>query len=200
LSGSSFEDVDLAQAVFDDVDLHGARFSNARLAGAQFSNVSLRDANITDADLKGLRIQGVAVTDLLAAWAARQAQPRPAAVVYAKHLAGLQRFYAAVGGLAVTQAEADHVVLESPAFELVLVAMPAAIADRTVLAQPPERREDTPIKLVFPCDDIARIRALAASLGGALNPPGREWSWRGQLTCDGHDPEGNVLQFRQAAR
>jgi predicted enzyme related to lactoylglutathione lyase len=128
-----------------------------------------------------------------------KAVPKPAAVIYAKHLAGMQAFYEAVTGLALTHAAADHVVLESPAFELVLVAMPAAIADTIHIASPPERRSETPIKLVFATDSIARVREQAAALGGALNPPDREWSWQGHITCDGHDPEGNVLQFRQRA-
>ena len=194
---SRFEDVDLARAVFDDVNLQGARFSNANLAGAVFNKLSLADAGIDDAQLDGLRIDGVLVTDLQAAWAAQQAAARPAAVIYAKQLATLRRFYQATTGLALVQEADGHVVLASPAFELVLVAMPAAIADTIHIASPPLRREDTPIKLVFVVDSLARIRDLAATLGGELNPAGQEWIFGGQRVCDGHDPEGNVLQFRQ---
>jgi predicted enzyme related to lactoylglutathione lyase len=122
---------------------------------------------------------------------------KPAAVVYVKNLAEMSAFYAAVTGLAVTHQAADHVQLESPAFELVLVAMPAAIAEGITITCPPERRTDTPIKLVFATDSLARVRAQAAALGGELNPPEHEWAWHGQRSCDGHDPEGNVLQFRQ---
>jgi predicted enzyme related to lactoylglutathione lyase len=66
-----------------------------------------------------------------------------------------------------------------------------------VITRPPERRTETPIKLVFATDRIARVRERAAALGGALSPPEHEWVWNGQRSCDGHDPEGNVLQFRQ---
>ena len=194
---SRFEDVDLARAVFDDVNLQGARFSNANLACAVFNKLSLADAGIDDAQLDGLRIDGVLVTDLQAAWAAQQAAARPAAVIYAKQLATLRRFYQATTGLALVQEADGHLVLASPAFELVLVAMPAAIADTLHIASPPLRREDTPIKLVFVVDSLARIRDLAATLGGELNPAGQEWIFGGQRVCDGHDPEGNVLQFRQ---
>ena len=194
---SRFEDVDLARAVFDDVNLQGARFSNANLACAVFNKLSLADAGIDDAQLDGLRIDGVLVTDLQAAWAAQQAAARPAAVIYVKQLATLRRFYQATTGLALVQEADGHVVLASPAFELVLVAMPAAIADTIHIASPPLRREDTPIKLVFVVDSLARIRDLAATLGGELNPAGQECIFGGQRVCDGHDPEGNVLQFRQ---
>jgi predicted enzyme related to lactoylglutathione lyase len=122
---------------------------------------------------------------------------KPAAVVYAKDLAPMAAFYAAVTDMALTHQAADHVLRESPAFELVLVAMPAAVAEGVTVTRPPERRTDTPIKLVFATDSITRVRAQAAALGGELNPPEREWAWNGQRSCDGHDPEGNVLQFRQ---
>jgi len=207
LPDSRFEDVDLARSVFDDVNLQAARFSNANLAGAVFNNLSLADARIDDAKLDGLRIDGVLVTDLQAAWAAQQAAAKltnkpaakPAAVIYAKHLATLSQFYQATTGLVLVMAQRadDHVVLASPAFELVLVAMPEAIAATVHIANPPERREDTPIKLVFAVDSLGRVRDLAARLGGELNPPEREWDFGGQRVCDGHDPEGNVLQFRQ---
>lgn len=199
MPGSRFEDVDLARSVFDDVNLQDARFSNANMAGAVFNNLTLADARIDDAKLDGLRIDGVLVTDLQAAWAAQQAAAKPAAVIYAKHLATLRRFYQAATGLVLAHEADDHVVLASPAFELVLVAMPTAIANTVHIASPPVRREDTPIKLVFAVDSLARLRVLVAGLGGELNPPGREWEFNGQRICDGHDPEGNVLQFRQRA-
>ena len=75
MTGSRFENVDLADAVFDDVNLQGARFSNVNLTGAEWRNVSLRNATILDADIEGLRIRGVLVSDLLAAWDARPTPP-----------------------------------------------------------------------------------------------------------------------------
>jgi hypothetical protein len=32
-----------------------------------------------------------------------------------------------------------------------------------------------------------------------LDPAASEWTWRGLRHCDGHDPEGNVIQLRQPA-
>jgi hypothetical protein len=34
---------------------------------------------------------------------------------------------------------------------------------------------------------------------GAVNPPDQEWSFNGITVCDGLDPEGNVVQFREHA-
>ncbi len=33
--------------------------------------------------------------------------------------------------------------------------------------------------------------------GGEVFPPEREWNFQGYRVCDGMDPEGNVVQFRQ---
>jgi predicted enzyme related to lactoylglutathione lyase len=108
-------------------------------------------------------------------------------------------FYIEACGMRLTHSEDDHVVLESAAFQLVIVAVPKSIAAPIQVATPPARREDTPIKLVFRVGSIDAVREAVARLGGELNPPGREWSFQGCRVCDGHDPEGNVVQFREAA-
>jgi len=125
---------------------------------------------------------------------------RAGAVVYAKDISRVSAYYAGVTGLEVTHSEAGHVVLESPALQLVVVAIPAQIADSIELADPPIRRTGTPIKLVFPVASISAARKAAQALGGELNPPEREWQFQGVRVCDGHDPEGNVLQLREHAR
>lgn len=125
--------------------------------------------------------------------------PRPGALLFAKDLDGLARFYERLLGLSVQRADGDHVVLASATFELIVHAIPAAIAQDITIGNPPEIREETPIKLLFPVASIADARAIAASLGGQLNPPDREWQAHGIRVCDGYDPEGNVFQLRQAA-
>jgi hypothetical protein len=44
---------------------------------------------------------------------------------------------------------------------------------------------------------ISGLRALAESSGGVIEPADREWSFNGATVCDGLDPEGNVIQFRE---
>ena len=124
-------------------------------------------------------------------------QAKAGAVLYAKNLARVSAFYAQVCGLRTSPVENDHVVLESPAFQLVVLAIPEAIAATIAIATPPIRRENTPIKLVFFVDSIDAARECAVSLGGALNPSEREWRFEGGRVCDGYDPEGNVLQLRE---
>lgn len=123
--------------------------------------------------------------------------PKPGAVLYAKDIQRMAKFYEGVALLTVTHAERDHVVLESDAIQLVIHGIPKAIADSITIAEPPVVREDTPIKLVFPVPSLADARARAAALGGHLNPSQKEWQAHGFRACDGHDPEGNVVQLRQ---
>ena len=122
------------------------------------------------------------------------------AVVYAKDPARVATFYEHLVPMSVIHREPDHVILESPVAQLVVHAMPRPIADSIEVASPPERRTKTPIKLFFTVESLAGVRAGAAALGGELNAPEQEWEWLGWRICDGHDPEGNVVQFRERAR
>ena len=125
--------------------------------------------------------------------------PLAAAVLYAKDISKVGDFYAKVACLQVTHEEQDHVVLESGAFQLVVVAVPPELGATIHVTKPPHRRESTAIKLVFPVDSLRAARHAAQSHGGQLNSPGREWLFQGSRVCDGHDPEGNVVQFRERA-
>ncbi|MEP6505274.1 MAG: VOC family protein [Betaproteobacteria bacterium] len=120
------------------------------------------------------------------------------AIVYAKDIARLSQFYAAVAGLEIVHEVADHVVLESETHELVVVAIPAATAARIVISTPPARRENTAFKLSFLVDSLAEARSAARAAGGDLNPPEKEWDFQGLRVCDGCDPEGNMIQLREA--
>ncbi|MGB6555400.1 MAG: VOC family protein [Candidatus Binataceae bacterium] len=119
------------------------------------------------------------------------------AVVYAKNLTLVQAFYQAVLSLEVRSAEKDHVVLASPTFQLVVLQVPEHIGSSIKIENPPRRRTETPIKLVFEVTSISTTRAVARLYGGELLPPEREWNFQGYRVCDGQDPEGNVVQFRQ---
>jgi predicted enzyme related to lactoylglutathione lyase len=119
------------------------------------------------------------------------------AIVYAKDIQRVARFYAEVADLEVMHEVDDHVVLESETHELVIVAIPAATAARIVIATPPVRRENTAFKLSFGVASLAEARSAAQDAGGELNPPEREWDFQGLRVCDGCDPEGNMIQLRE---
>ena len=68
LSGSRFEDVKLADSPFTNVDMSGWRVEDVTLAGTKIRNVNLREVAITDCAVEGMTINGVLVTDLIAAY------------------------------------------------------------------------------------------------------------------------------------
>ena len=119
------------------------------------------------------------------------------AIVYAKDIQRLARFYAEVADLEVMHEVDDHIVLESETHELVIVAIPAATAARIVITSPPARRENTAFKLSFAVASLAEAREAAKAAGGELNAPDKEWDFQGLRVCDGCDPEGNMIQLRE---
>jgi predicted enzyme related to lactoylglutathione lyase len=123
--------------------------------------------------------------------------PQAGAVLYAKDFRRLAEFYRRVAGLQEREAADDFICLESNAFQLVVLQIPAHIAETITIETPPRRRESTPIKLVLFVASVEAGRSAARENGGELNPPEREWSFQGHKVCDGVDPEGNVFQLRQ---
>lgn len=123
--------------------------------------------------------------------------PKPSAVVFVADVPTMRRFYQALASMALLQEDEVHAVLELEGFQLVIHALrgapPAAPGGQVPV------REDSYIKVCLPVESIAAARARAAALGGAIKPPNSEWEARGFRACDGHDPEGNVLQVRQIA-
>jgi catechol 2,3-dioxygenase-like lactoylglutathione lyase family enzyme len=118
-------------------------------------------------------------------------------VLYAKDVNRIAAFYAAVLGLQPGERDDEHVVLESRGFQLVVLRVPRDMASTIEIAVPPVRRSEAAVKLVFFVPSIPSVRESAASYGGALNAADKEWSFNGFTVCDGLDPEGNVIQFRE---
>lgn len=124
---------------------------------------------------------------------------KPGAVIYAKDVAVLVRFYEGVVPMEVKGQDRGAVYLETDMVQLVIHPVPAAVARRIEITSPPRVREESAVKLVFVVDSLARVRAAAPALGGALRPASAAFVTRGFRACDGHDPEGNVVQFREPA-
>jgi predicted enzyme related to lactoylglutathione lyase len=124
---------------------------------------------------------------------------KPGAVIFAKDMRRIAEFYRALVGLQVTYEDDAVIVLESASQQLVIHGIPAKAAASIQIASPPKLRENAAVKLVFPVDSIADVRARAPQLGGALHAKHEEFQTRGFKACDGHDPEGNVVQFRENA-
>ena len=117
-------------------------------------------------------------------------------LVYAKQTDRLADFYRAVLGLDVAHRADGYVVLRSPAFELVVHGIPAHIAAQISISDPPELREEAALKFFAPVPDLDAAAATALSLGGRVFD--EQWQGPDFLVRNGHDPEGNIFQLRQA--
>lgn len=126
-------------------------------------------------------------------------QPLPGAVIFAKDVARLAAFYEQIFTLAVKYTAPDKVILETSSLLLVIHAIPASVANNITITEPPLIRENSALKLILPVVNLAETRSKASALGGGLAPESMEWSAGSFNACDGFDPEGNVLQFRESA-
>ena len=121
-------------------------------------------------------------------------------VIYAKNKKRVSAFYQAVAGLEVVESEASHDLLAGPCGELLVHAIPKAIAAGITISRPPVLREDAAIKPVLPVADLDLARLAARKAGGGIRGAEATWAWRGSLQVSGWDPEGNVVQFTQRQR
>lgn len=119
-----------------------------------------------------------------------------AAVLFVGRLDPMCMFYQECFGLKIAEAAEDYRILESEAWTLSFVATPDAAAALPG-SGPPDRREETPIKLAFQVPSIERLRPLMARLGGQLDAAETQWEFRGQRHCDCLDPEGNVVHITE---
>jgi predicted enzyme related to lactoylglutathione lyase len=118
------------------------------------------------------------------------------AAIYVADLERVTRFYTQVFGLEVEDRQSGFAVLNTSGWRLYLVAMPPEVVAEFGPSDPPERREDTALKLIFGVSDLAGTRERVAANGGTLNAPDGEWVMGADRVCDGHDCEGNVFQVR----
>jgi predicted enzyme related to lactoylglutathione lyase len=117
--------------------------------------------------------------------------------LYAKDLERLAAFYEAVLGMSRVRPSADLVVLNSPDIQLLVHAIPPAIAESITITTPPQRREDSAMKFFFTVPGIAAAEAIVAGLGGVVFP--EQWAGPGFNVRNACDPEGNVFQIRETA-
>ncbi|WP_157375749.1 VOC family protein [Alcanivorax hongdengensis] len=123
--------------------------------------------------------------------------PAPGAVIFASDPARLASFYADLLTLTTVYREADKVVLSGEGLAITVLALPPSVAQNLTFASPPRRRDRLPMKLILPVASLALARERAPLLGGGMDPASSEWQAGNFRACDGFDPEGNVVQFRE---
>ena len=117
------------------------------------------------------------------------------AVLYVVDLSRVTASYRDALGLTVVDIREGSTDLRCGGSTLHLVGVPPSVAEDIVIAVPPVRREEAPIKLVVPVDDLAAARQRAAEHGGVVDGPAYEWAWKSSVRVDAVDPEGNVVQL-----
>jgi Glyoxalase-like domain len=120
-------------------------------------------------------------------------------VVYARDVARVAEFYRRTLSRPLIEEAPDFMVIGDARLEVVVVRMSRTIAEQSPVSTPPAVRTDTAVKASFLVEDFDHVHAHATATGGGTKPVSAAWEWRGQLHLDGHDPEGNVLQFRRRA-
>ncbi len=123
---------------------------------------------------------------------------QPGLVVFAKNKARVSAFYQQTLGLAVVESESSHDLLRGPGAEVVVHSIPRKVAAGISITTPPTLRDETPFKPTFVVPSLAQARVAAEATGGGLKPEAGAWHFRGHVVLDGHDPEGNIVQFKQA--
>lgn len=119
------------------------------------------------------------------------------AVLYAKEMERLIRFYVAIGGEQTDGSEGEFAVISKLHTELIILQAPKEIASRIAIDNPPLVRTSTPIKPILEVSSIDEALMILPDFGGQLVPGVERWKFRKYLVQDIVDPEGNVLQLWQ---
>jgi len=119
---------------------------------------------------------------------------RPGTVIFTGDKDRLARFYEAVTGLPVRANDGSVTVLASDEFELVIHALPGE-----PVVHGPQSMREAYVKPFFPVTSLSDARRRAVALGGRVSSASEEWEARGFRACEGIDPDGNPIQFREDA-
>lgn len=119
-------------------------------------------------------------------------------VVFAKNKKRVSAFYQQALGLSVEESDTSHDLLRGHGYEVVVHTIPRKYAAGISVSKPPEPRQETPFKPTFVVPSLAAVRTAAEATGGHLKPEAAAWHFRGHVVLDGWDPEGNIVQFKQA--
>lgn len=124
--------------------------------------------------------------------------PQQGLVVFAKNKKRVSAFYQQTLGLEVIESDSSHDLLIGEGYEVVVHTIPRTYAAAISIAKPADPREETPFKPTFVVSSLAHVRSAAEATGGHLKPDAGAWHFRGHVVIDGWDPEGNIVQFKQA--
>jgi len=120
-------------------------------------------------------------------------------VVFAKNKKRVSAFYQQTLDLDLAETATSHDLLRGHGYEVVVHTIPRKYAASMTITKPPVPRQDSPFKPTFVVVvSIEAVRSAAQATGGYLKPDSGAWHFRGHVVIDGWDPEGNIVQFKQA--
>ncbi|MGA1296758.1 MAG: hypothetical protein ACO3X1_15730 [Burkholderiaceae bacterium] len=119
-------------------------------------------------------------------------------VVFAKNKKRVSAFYQQTLDLDLAETATSHDLLRGHGYEVVVHTIPRKYAASMTITKPPVPRQDSPVKPTFVVVSIEAVRSAAQATGGYLKPDSGAWHFRGHVVIDGWDPEGNIVQFKQA--
>jgi predicted enzyme related to lactoylglutathione lyase len=117
-------------------------------------------------------------------------------LIYAENVERVATFYQQLLPMRRLFADAGHVVLESPDFQLLIQAAPAR-DDGVAAARASAPRDRAAIKLFFTVENLADATTTARALGGDVFATA--YAGPGFTVRNGRDPEGNVFHLREPA-
>jgi len=118
-------------------------------------------------------------------------------VVFAKNKKRVSAFYQQTLDLDLAETGTSHDLLRGHGYEVVVHTIPRKYAASMTITKPPVPRQESPFKPTFVVS-IEAVRSAAQATGGYLKPDSGAWHFRGHVVIDGWDPEGNIVQFKQA--
>jgi predicted enzyme related to lactoylglutathione lyase len=123
--------------------------------------------------------------------------PQQGIVLFAKSKKRVSAFYQECLGLRAVESKPSHDLLRGDTYEIVVHAIPRKVAAGIVITAPPVARTQAIFKPTFVVRSLDKVRVAAEKTGGFLKPESGAWHFRGCTVLDGHDPEGNQVQFKQ---
>ncbi len=126
------------------------------------------------------------------------APARAGIFIYAKDPDRVSSFYQGVLGLTPVHRTDQMAVLSSSDLQLIVHALPPAVASLVTISSPPQLRDTAAVKFFCTVKSIPAAEALAIQLEGKVFP--EQWSGPGFVVRNASDPEGNIFQIRQSTK
>jgi len=95
-------------------------------------------------------------------------------------------------GLGEANRDDDHILLESPGFQLVVHRIPDHSAGNAARRTTYSSREGG-LQTGVLRSSLESIRTIVSAHGSTMESRDKEWSFNGVAVCDAVDPEGNMI-------